>query len=477
MSMVGIYARLSVDDKNSLSCQNQIEQLREYCFLKKLGQIKEYIDDGNSGKNMERPAFKSLISDIENGTITTLLVKDLSRFSRNLLDAMYFIEEFFKKYKIRFISVNDNYDSFLENDEYEVVIRCFINEYYIKDCSKKIKAVIANKANRQSLSTGFYGYVLDADKKLVIHHERAEVVRYIYDEYIAGKNINSIVNALNEKKIPSPRAIRFHKEDQWTKQSIHSIVANEEYTGVAINYKNVSINFKELKNKDTVRIENDHEPIISKEIFTLAEARRNKIILATQKKHDIEKLCGQVYCLNCNRSMLFSYEKRKTNFLYQTYTCPICKNKMKAKNLYSILEEDIKKIIKRTKESSSDKLLKKKLGSILENKLALDKEMKDIQLSYKFIFESYMFGKITKESYQSQIKSIKQKEKDLNEVISKNLQNQKSEAQLLSEYRLFLKNIKQCANLTQVEYIKKFIERVNLKGETLNIIYKYRSNM
>lgn len=473
MSMVGIYARLSVDDKSSLSCQNQIEQLREFCFLKNLGQVKEYIDDGYSGKNMERPALKSLITDIENGTINTLLVKDLSRFSRNLLDAMYFIEEFFKKYKTRFISVNDNYDSFLENDEYEVVIRCFINEYYIKDCSKKIKSVIANKANRQSLSTGFYGYVLDENKKLVIHPERAEIVRYIYDEYIAGKNINSIVSALNEKKIPSPRAIRSHKEVQWTNQSIHSIVANEEYTGVAINYKNVSINFKELKNKDTVRIENDHEPIISKEIFTLAEARRNKTILATQKKHDIEKLCGRVYCLNCNRSMIFSYEKKGNNFLYQTYTCPICKNKIKAKNLYSILEEDIKKVTNRVKENSSDKLLKKRMGSILENKLVLDKEMKDIQLSYKFIFESYMLGKITQESYLSQIESLKQKEKNLNEVISKNLQVQKSEEQVLSEYKIFLKNIKRFTNFTQVEYIKQFIEKVQIKDNYLNISYKY----
>ncbi len=473
MSMVGLYARLSVDSKNSLSCQNQIEQLRKFCFLKNFKQIKEYIDDGYSGKNMERPAFKSLIADIENGTINTLLVKDLSRFSRNLLDAMYLIEEFLKKYKTRFISVNDHYDSFLENDEYEVVIRCFINEYYIKDCSKKMKSVIANKANRQSLSTGFYGYVLDENKKLVVHPKRAEVVRYIYSEYIAGKSIDSIVRTLNEKKIPSPRAIRFHKEVQWTKQSIHSIVANEEYTGVAINYKNVSIHFKELKNKDTVCIENDHEPIISKEVFTLAEARRNKNISARQKKYDIEKLSGRVYCLNCNRSMIFSYEKKGDHFLYQTYTCPICKNKIKAKDLYSILEEDIKKVIKRIKENSGDKLLKKKLKSIFKNKLVIDKEMKDIRFSYKFIFESYMFGKITKESYLSQIESIKQKEIDLNEAISKNLQNQKSEEQILSEYKVFLKNMKEFTSLTQVGYIKQFIEKVQIKGNYLNISYKY----
>lgn len=473
MSMVGIYARLSVDDKSSLSCKNQIEQLREFSFLKNLGQIKEYIDDGYSGKNMERPALKSLIADIENGSINTLLVKDLSRFSRNLLDAMYFIEEFFKKYKTRFISVNDNYDSFLENDEYEVVIRCFINEYYLKDCSKKIKSVIANKARRQSLSTGFYGYVLDENKKLVIHPERAEVVRYIYDEYIAGKKINSIVSTLNEKKIPSPRAIRYHKEEQWTNQSIHSIVSNEEYTGVAINHKNVNINFKELKNKDTVRIENDHEPIISKEIFTLAEARRNKTILTTQKKHEIEKLSGQVFCSNCNRSMLFSYEKKGNHFLYQTYTCPICKNKIKAKNLYSILEKDIKKVITRAKESSNDKLLKKKLDSLLKNNLNLEKKIKDIKVSYKIVFESYTLGKITKESYQNQIESIKQKEKDLNNVILKNIQNTKTEEQILFEYKVFLKNIKQFAHLNQVEYIKQFIEKVQIKGNCLNFFYKY----
>lgn len=470
MSKVGLYARLSIEDSNSLSCQNQIEQLKEFCFSKNYKELEVYIDDGYSGKNMERPALQKLISDMAKGYIDTIIVKDLSRFSRNLLDAMYFIEEIFKKNNIRFISLNDHYDSFLENDEYDVVIRCFINDYYIKDCSKKIKAVISNKSSRQSLSTGFYGYVLDKDKKLVIHEEQAKIVRYIYNEYIQGESIEKIIEYFNAYNVPSPKTVKYKVPYPWTKQSVHKIVSNKEYTGIAINYKTVNINYKQLKNVETLIIENDHPPIVTKEEFAMAEARRNKQTALTSKKYNIEKLCGLIFCEKCNRGMRFSYEKKGNEFLYQTYTCPLCKNKIRANQLYTILEKDIKNTIKKVQKYLKEDLLKKRLKS---SNCDFEKKLQVIKASYKTIFENYMFGKIDQESYKNQIEDVKQKEKILNEKIAENIRRKKDDEQMMQEYKLFIKDIKKYTQLSQVEYIKKFIEKIYLRDNYLNIMYKY----
>ena len=137
---VAIYARLSQQDKftkESESIKNQIELAKIYCIKNNLTIKEIYIDDGYTGSNFERPNFKRMIEDIKQGKINTVITKDLSRLGRNLLGSGYYLEDFFPQHQVRYISINDNYDSYLNTNDDMIVLKNCINDLYVKECKKK----------------------------------------------------------------------------------------------------------------------------------------------------------------------------------------------------------------------------------------------------------------------------------------------------------------------------------------------------
>ena len=214
MPKVGIYCRLSIEDKdkdgddNSASIQNQKAMLRDYCTERGWEIYDIYVDDGFSGIDRSRPAFSRLLRDCEQGKIDIVLCKDQSRFSRDTVIIEQYLNDKFLEWGIRFIGVADNADT--DNESYGTM-RLFTsayNEMYVKDISAKIRRTLAYKREQGQFIGSFapYGYRIDPDDKhhLIVDPETAPVVQKIFELYVSGEGYRHIVQALNAQGIPSP---------------------------------------------------------------------------------------------------------------------------------------------------------------------------------------------------------------------------------------------------------------------------------
>lgn len=272
---VGIYARLSICNKSE-SIENQIKIVKEYLKNKKDCVItKTYVDKGISGGTFYRNAIKELEEDIETHFINCVAVKDLSRLGRNFIETSYYIEKFLPNKKIRFISVNDYYDSLL-NEEINIALplKNMINEFYLKDISLKISSAL--KAKNEYLGAVPYGYDKALSGKL-IPNKNAKTVQKIYLMKSQGKSCAYIADELNKLGEKPPSALKYnneiYKKSLWTSRSIKYILENEVYKGIIIKNKTMSIykpnqlgKLKKIRIKrnkeDLIKIENAHSPII-----------------------------------------------------------------------------------------------------------------------------------------------------------------------------------------------------------------------
>lgn len=190
-SITALYCRLSVDDElngESNSITHQKEMLEEYAQKNNFYNIKFYVDDGYSGTNFNRPAFKELIKNIDSGIVGTVIVKDMSRLGRDYLKVGYYSEVYFGEAGVHFIAVNDNVDNTIENDSDFTPFRNIMNEWYAKDTSKKVRAVIRAKgmSGKSTCNCPPYGYIKDENGNWLVEKEAAEIVKRIYRLCIEG---------------------------------------------------------------------------------------------------------------------------------------------------------------------------------------------------------------------------------------------------------------------------------------------------
>ncbi len=343
MPKVGIYCRLSIEDKDkekndsSASIQNQKAMLRDYCHERGWEIYDIYIDDGYSGIDRSRPDFCRLLKDCEKGYIDIVLCKDQSRFSRDTIIIEQYINDKFLEWGIRFIGVADNADS--ESESYSTM-RLFTsayNEMYVKDISAKIRKTLAYKREQGQFIGSFapYGYRIDPTDKhhLVIDEETAPVVRRIFGLYVSGEGFRRIVQELNGQGIASPseykrqhgskyinsNANSSNSRGLWTQSTVAVILANEVYTGTLVQGKSHHISYKNKKRKkvdktEWIRIPNAHEAIIDAETWTKAQERRSSRARVGKCSQELSPLSGKVKCACCGRPMKRNiyYNKAKT---------------------------------------------------------------------------------------------------------------------------------------------------------------------
>ena len=292
---VGIYIRLSKEDEEkekyseSESVQNQRTLLMQYIKENKFNFVAEYVDDGVSGTSFDRPAFNKMIDDIEQGKINMVITKDLSRLGRNYVQSGYYTETYFPEHNVRYIAILDNIDTALDSANNDIApFKSILNEMYAKDTSKKINSVLQSKRNNgEYLGTAPYGYKKDPENKyhLIIDEEAANVVKLIYEKYLAGFGTMQIADYLSKKKIPIPSDYNKRKRGTksltyglWQQSTVRFILSNEIYTGTVIQGKRKKVSFKSKKfinlpEEDWVKVENMHEAIISKEDFERAKKK------------------------------------------------------------------------------------------------------------------------------------------------------------------------------------------------------------
>ncbi len=332
--ITALYCRLSRDDDqvgDSNSIVHQKEILGEYA--KRQGFVNSifYVDDGYSGTNFARPAFQRMLSDIESGSVKTVIVKDMSRFGRNYIMVGYYTEILFEQRGVRFIAVNDGVDSRQEGDEF-TPFRNIINEWYAKDTSKKVKAVLRAKGmtGRHVSPVPPYGYKKDdGDKtKWVVDEEAAQVVREIYRLYLEGCGTKEIANILTARGIDTP-IIYFKKHgmpvrsksevpEVWSMATVAGILKQEAYTGCTVNFKTRKKSYRTkaqemLPRENWVIFENTQEAIIDREAFEIVrkmrESRRRPKKIGPPR---VNIFNGLLYCADCGSRMYLHHNCRQT---------------------------------------------------------------------------------------------------------------------------------------------------------------------
>lgn len=323
-----IYVRLSIEDNGIQgdSIENQIEMIEKYISkCQDLKVVRTFVDNGETGTNFERPAFSDMMNEVKKGTINCIVVKDLSRFGRNYLETGNYLEKIFPYLGIRFISVNDHFDSLYGggSDTLLVPLKSILHDTYAKDISRKVSSAIdiKKKSGKFMGKIPPYGYVRDEQDryKLCVHTERAEIIRMIFKWRTEGMGSVSIAHRLNDMAVPTQLQIRYmegyhdgKEHALWRGSAVVDILKNPCYIGCIVERKGSNLLCNGWENKvipesEWNLIENTHEPIIDKETFE----RVQKLVSESRRKRK-QQVADK------------SYRQRTENILSGMVQCGIC---------------------------------------------------------------------------------------------------------------------------------------------------------
>lgn len=350
-----VYLRLSREDGDkaeSDSIHNQRELIKEYLtHHPEITSTKEFVDDGFSGTNFERPGFIRMMSEIDNHKIDCVIVKDLSRFGRNYIETGKYLDRIFPMQEVRFIAINDNYDSIREADDAEQIVIPFknlINDAYCRDISIKIRSQLDVKRRNGKFVGSFagYGYKKDPEDKnhLIIDEYAANIVRTVFNMKLQGYSAGTIADYLNETGVLTPmeykrscgmnykNGFRISIDPVWHPNTVTRILKNEVYTGMTVQGKNRKVNYKVKKlqpvdEAEWIRVPDTHEAIISKDIF---DSVQNLLLLETRtapEKTQVDVFSGFIRCGDCGQNMIRRCVTKKSKKYYY-YHCSTYKNGM-----------------------------------------------------------------------------------------------------------------------------------------------------
>ncbi len=342
--ITALYCRLSRDDElqgDSNSIVNQKNILEKYAMDNNFSNIKFFVDDGFSGTNFQRPSWTELLGLIEDNQVGTLIVKDMSRLGRDYLKVGFYTEVLFVEKNIRFIAINNNIDSANQMDSDFTPFLNLMNEFYARDTSKKIKAVMKAKGESGKHLTTIppYGYMKSPDNlnQWIIDEEAAEIVKKIFHLCLDGYGPAQISKQLQAEKILMPYAhwqqtgiINISKQIdnpyKWSADTVSDILEKQEYIGDTVNFKTHKQSYKSKKKINNPKeqqliFENTHEPIIDVDTWKrVQELRKNR--RRPTKTGKTNMFSGIAYCADCGEKLYYctsnNFEKRQDYFVCST---------------------------------------------------------------------------------------------------------------------------------------------------------------
>lgn len=494
----GIYLRLSrehAEENNSIEAQREITT--NYAIKNGFKIVKEYQDNGYSGILDSRPALNEMMIDISRGLINMVIVKDISRLTRNKNKTGWYTEIFFPDNDVRFISVTEFIDS---GERYEIddtiMLRGIANQYYLTDISKKIRAnkKAMKDAGQYVEAHAPYGYkLLEEDKhKIVIDEKVADVIRLIYDMYIDGKTGTQIAQYLNSKRkrTPSQYLKMKNASTRWSQETINDILSNPFYSGDTVVNKYITNYMTKTckKNKDRstwIIKENTHEPIILKEKYKkVQEIKKGKRGKNTTKYEFLLK--DLLYCGHCKHKLQYKLYKSadKTRYLYDSsgFVCGIvykkkhlCKNKtfVNEKHINSIIIEKVKERLSQIKVDKATNKIVDYFKENSEETKELNKYKNEVQkldrkkmVLYRKKCEQYITENEFKEEYTKIKEEISSYQKKI-EKLEKNNNNSINEKRIKEIINEFQKG-KGINN----EFLKEIINRIEVySNNQINIIF------
>ncbi len=508
--ITALYCRLSQEDENkgdSNSIQNQRAILEKYAKDNGFENIQIFIDDGYSGVSFNRPDFQRLLEMMEQGKVSTLITKDLSRLGRNYIEVGNYTEMLFPRWNVRYIAVNDNYDSLYSEGNEFAPFKNLFNEWFARDTSKKIRAVVKAKAERgERVSTQIpYGYKKDPDVKghLLIDEETAPIVRRIFELCAQGMGPTNIGNVLRDEKIFKPTIRRYHEQGiygtvtdtdkpyGWTAETIGRILKNEVYLGHTINCRTRVISYKDKRQVDVpkseqYRFENTHEAIIDQETWDAVQKvregkrRRNNM-------GELDKYSGLLYCSDCGSKLYFvrgkSIKPSDYNFICSRYRKHIGEqlctaHRIREVALDEIILEEIRRITyyARTKTREFVEFINKKSSSENRRELTaktnelskLEKRNTELNALFKRLYEDNVLGKITNEQFRMLSDGYNAEQRAIAEqipILQKQIEDLKASSTNVERFVMISNKYTDLQTLTP-EILRTFIDKIVIHERT-----------
>lgn len=512
---VAMYIRLSREDgdkEESSSVTNQRNIITRFInendnFII----VDEYVDDGYTGTNFNRPAFQRMIKDIEKGKINTVITKDLSRLGRDYIDTGRYVQRYFPENRVRYIALLDGIDTLEDAGMNDIApFKSVINDMYVKDISKKITSALKERktAGNFLAVTAPYGYKKNPENKyqLVINEEEAKVVRYIFRLYLQGNGLTKIAKILTEEEIPVPgisRNIGTTRKTKlyncWKQTTISRILKNPVYIGNLEQFKRKKVNYKSKKRvtvpkEDHVICYNTHEPIIKKEDFDEVQKiiTENKAFSKSTKHDYLFK--GFLYCADCGAKLYLTYsdyaykkygEYRYTTvcYTYSKYYNQCSRHSNSIPILEKILIENIKKVcnaylnrdlekelIEMVEKENKRNVLEQEYNKKIDN---IETKIEDLNLCIRNLYMDKVKNVITEKDYielsknftQERDKLINEKEELLK--LSTNLKNDNNNKKEIEKVAKEFVSLKKPTK----ELLSRLIDKVTISEDNIITIY------
>ena len=520
--VTALYCRLSKDDElvgDSNSIVHQKEMLAKYAKEHGFTNTEFYVDDGYSGTNFNRPDFQRMMSDVEEGKIGTVIVKDMSRFGRDYIMVGYYTEIYFGNCNVRFIAVNDGVDSNVQTENDLTPFKNVFNEWYAKDTSKKIRAVFKAKGNsgKHLSSNPPFGYIKDPNdkEKWIVDEEAAETVKRIFQMFVDGMRMPEIARKLTEEKVETPQLYNLHRgrkihrlsefPEIWSVASVKGILDQIAYAGHTVNFQTTK---KSFKNKKQVRLpkdqwvicENTQEPIIDGKTFeTVQQMRKTK--RAYTKFNEPNMFSGLLYCADCGNRLTIQRVAKHRNM--DNFTCATYRKKKKGLcSSHRILVSDLERVVQcdlhkvceyvilHEKEFVDEYLSgsKKETEKFQTRAKAELKRLRDRQDEIgriiRKLYEDNVNGRITDERFDFLVKSYEDEGQELKrqmQDLKRSLTYSEQDEEKLSKFLKMVKTYSEIRELTP-EILNSFVEKIIIsetewyagrKMQEVKIIYKF----
>lgn len=520
---VGIYLRLSDEDKDKTNKYEPSESIKNQRHLlieaiesnPNFVLVQEYCDEDLSGAGTFRPEFERLIRDCESGKIDVVLCKSQSRFSRDMEIVERYINNKFKEWNVRFISLSDNADTENPGNKKSRQINGLVNEWYLEDVSNNIRAAFKAKMKNGEFISPFapFGYEVSRDdnNKLVVDPIASEIVRDIYELYLKGYGFTGIAKYLNEKNIPSPSLYKFQKgiklnvisnrpreQIKWTTKAIKTILTNEVYLGHLIQGKRTTVSYKNHKimNKDKsnwIKVENTHEAIINEETFKKIQMAMKKRTKPRNTFGVVHNFSGKVFCAECGH-----YMRKKNSSKHEYLVCSqsrdgyddcVNKDSIRYDLLENIVMDAINKKINKfydeellLKEDSKNKKnrFRNKINSLEKQKSEIEKKISETRNYLRNLYEDKVNGVINTSQFKNLVSNYNKNEDIYNDQI-KSIDNEisfykikevttKNNKDIFSKYQ----KLERLNRVIIDEFIEKiYIGKIDEETKTRNIEIKW----
>ena len=501
LKKTALYCRLSQDDGlegDSNSIQNQKNILQKFAEDHHFPNPCFYVDDGFSGGNFQRPAFQQMISDMENGEIGIIVTKDLSRLGRNQLHTGLYIEERFPMFGVRYIAINDNVDTDSSESNDLMPFKNLFNEWFIRDTSRKIRAVLKAKAERgERLGTRApYGYRKDPDtKKLIVDEEAAAIVRRIFAMCAGGSGPSQIARILKKEQILTPTMYAYTRFGMnhtcldtahpynWSDSAIANLLENEIYLGNTVNMKYSTKSYKDKRRVEHPReecmvFENTHPALITREVWDMVQrVRKNKRRLT--KMEEQNKYSGLVFCADCGSNMVL-HRAHTMSASYNHFTCRTYKKDGEACTGHYIREcvldeivlEDLRRVTSAAREhpekfaayigSRQSAEIQREIRRQEKELAAMRKRKAELDAIFKKLYEDSVLSRITTEQFQMLSSSYTEEQNQIAAGIPQKEADIQRLRETVSGTDGFLDKAKRYTDITELtpELLRLFIEKI-----------------